>query len=94
MTLASTTAVAPQTGQEGRTKNSVMATTLIGAHAFEHLYAHSIPLLAPIILADLGANATLGLLIPAIRSIFGESAVLSEDSLWTCITTGWHGSCP
>ena len=57
--------------QEGRTKNSVMATTLIGAHAFEHLYAHSIPLLAPIILADLGVSATFGLLIPAIRSIFG-----------------------
>ena len=69
--MASTAAIAPPTGQEGRTKNSVMATTLIGAHAFEHLYAHSIPLLAPIILADLGANATLGLLIPAIRSIFG-----------------------
>lgn len=69
--MATTTAVAPQTGQEGRTKNSVLATTLIGAHAFEHLYAHSIPLLAPIILADLGVNATLGLLIPAIRSIFG-----------------------
>ncbi len=69
--MATTSAVAPQTGQEGRTKNSVLATTLIGAHAFEHLYAHSIPLLAPIILADLGVNATLGLLIPAIRSIFG-----------------------
>ncbi|MDE2938326.1 MAG: MFS transporter [Chloroflexota bacterium] len=69
--MATTTAVAPPTGQEGRTKNSVLATTLIGAHAFEHLYAHSIPLLAPIILADLGVNATLGLLIPAIRSIFG-----------------------
>ena len=69
--MASTTAVAPQTGQEGRTKSSVLATTLIGAHAFEHLYAHSIPLLAPIILADLGVSITLGLLIPAIRSVFG-----------------------
>ncbi len=69
--MAATTAVAPQMDQEGRTKNSVMATTLIGAHAFEHLYAHSIPLLAPIILADLGVSATFGLLIPAIRSIFG-----------------------
>lgn len=69
--MAATTIVAPPTDQEGRTKNSVLATTLIGAHAFEHLYAHSIPLLAPIILADLGVNATLGLLIPAIRSIFG-----------------------
>ncbi len=69
--MATTAVVNPQSGQEGRTKNSVLATTLIGAHAFEHLYAHSIPLLAPIILADLGVNATLGLLIPAIRSIFG-----------------------
>lgn len=69
--MATSAAIAPQQGQEGRTKNSVMATTLIGAHAFEHLYAHSIPLLAPIILADLGVNASLGLLIPAIRSVFG-----------------------
>ena len=69
--MATSAVIAPQQGQEGRTKNSVMATTLIGAHAFEHLYAHSIPLLAPIILADLGVNASLGLLIPAIRSIFG-----------------------
>lgn len=69
--MAATTTVAPPTGQEGRTKDSVLATTLIGAHAFEHLYAHSIPLLAPIILADLGVSITLGLLIPAIRSVFG-----------------------
>ena len=28
-----------------RTKGSVMETTLAGAHAFEHLYAHSIPII-------------------------------------------------
>ena len=71
MTVATTTMPTPPVEQEGRTKNSVLATTLIGAHAFEHLYAHSIPLLAPIILADLGMSSALGLLIPAIRSVFG-----------------------
>ena len=69
--MATTTMPTPPVEQEGRTKNSVLATTLIGAHAFEHLYAHSIPLLAPIILADLGMSSALGLLIPAIRSVFG-----------------------
>ena len=73
MIVAASTAAAPGQDLEpaNLTNKSVMATTVIGAHAFEHLYAHSIPLLAPIILADLGTSATFGLLIPAIRSVFG-----------------------
>ena len=54
-----------------RTKGSVMATTLIGAHAFEHLYAHSIPLLATVIAADLGLGALQVGAIVAVRSVFG-----------------------
>ncbi len=69
--MAATTAVAPQMGQEGRTKDSVMATTVIGAHAFEHFYAHTIPFLAAIIAADLGLGAFQVGLIVVVRSIFG-----------------------
>ena len=58
-------------GQEGRTKDSVMATTVIGAHAFEHFYAHTIPFLAAIIAADLGLGAFQVGLIVVVRSIFG-----------------------
>jgi MFS family permease len=67
---ASTTAAAPLE-QDNRTKNSVMATTVIGAHSFEHIYAHSIPFLAAIIAADLGLGALQVGLIVAVRSIFG-----------------------
>ncbi len=68
--MAATAALAP-TGQEGRTKNSVMATTVIGAHAFEHFYAHTIPFLAAIIAADLSLGAFQVGLIVVVRSIFG-----------------------
>ena len=75
MTVAASTAAAPpigqEGGQEGRTKNSVMATTVIGAHAFEHFYAHTIPFLAAIIAADLGLGAFQVGLIVVVRSIFG-----------------------
>ena len=54
-----------------RTKGSVMATTLIGAHAFEHLYAHSIPLLITVIAADLELGALQVGAVVAVRSIFG-----------------------
>ena len=48
-----------------------MATTVIGAHAFEHFYAHTIPFLAAIIAADLGLGAFQVGLIVVVRSIFG-----------------------
>ena len=69
--MASTTTTAPQLGGVKRTKNSVMATTVIGAHAFEHFYAHTIPFLATIIAADLGLGAFQVGLIVVVRSIFG-----------------------
>ena len=75
MTVAASTAAAPpigqEGGQEGRTKNWVMATTVIGAHAFEHYYAHTIPFLAPFIAADLGLGAFQVGLIVVVRSLFG-----------------------
>lgn len=69
--MASTAVVAPQSSQEPGTKNSVMATTVIGAHAFEHFYAHTIPFLAAIIAADLNLGAFQVGLIVVVRSIFG-----------------------
>ena len=66
-TAATTTTQAP----ERRTKDGVMATTVIGAHAFEHFYAHTIPFLAAIIAADLNLGAFQVGLIVVVRSIFG-----------------------
>ena len=54
-----------------RTKGSVMATTVIGAHAFEHLYAHSIPVLILAISTELGLGALQVGVVVAVRSIFG-----------------------
>ncbi len=39
-----------------RTNDSVMATTLIGAHGLEHMYGHSFPVLVTAIYADLGLD--------------------------------------
>ncbi len=69
--MAATSVAVPPAGQEERTRNSVMATTVIGAHAFEHFYAHTIPFLAAIIAADLGLGAFQVGLIVVVRSVFG-----------------------
>ena len=56
---------------EPRTKGSVMATTLVGAHAFEHLYAHSIPVIILAIITEFELGALSVGAVVAIRSIFG-----------------------
>ena len=56
---------------EPRTKGSVMATTLVGAHAFEHLYAHSIPIIILAIITEFELGALSVGAVVAIRSIFG-----------------------
>ncbi len=71
----------PSPAAEPRTKGSVMATTLIGAHAFEHLYAHSIPVLTTVIAADLGLGALQVGYIVAVRSIFGGLTSVSGGVL-------------
>ena len=53
--MAETLTVAPPQ-QAGQTKDSVMATTLIGAHGLEHLYGHSFPVLVTALYTDLGLN--------------------------------------
>ena len=62
---------APGSGSVPRTKGSVMATTLIGAHAFEHLYAHSIPVIILAIITEFELGALSVGAVVAIRSIFG-----------------------
>ena len=83
--MASAAGISPSQPQaqdvEPRTKGSVMATTLIGAHAFEHLYAHSIPLLATVIAIDLGLGALQVGLIVVVRSIFGGLTSVSGGVL-------------
>ena len=54
-----------------RTRGSVMATTLVGAHAFEHLYAHSIPIIILAIITEFELGALSVGAVVAIRSIFG-----------------------
>ena len=48
-----------------------MATTLVGAHAFEHLYAHSIPIIILAIITEFELGALSVGAVVAIRSIFG-----------------------
>ena len=73
--MAQAAGVSPiQTGTQGaepRTKGSVMATTLVGAHAFEHLYAHSIPIIILAIITEFELGAIGVGAVVAIRSIFG-----------------------
>ena len=48
-----------------------MATTLVGAHAFEHLYAHSIPIIILAITTECELGALSVGAVVVIRSIFG-----------------------
>ncbi|MQF67812.1 hypothetical protein FIM07_05170 [SAR202 cluster bacterium AD-802-F09_MRT_200m] len=54
-------AIDPQTIADGnRTKDSVMATTVIGAHALEHMYGRAFLVLIPQIYIALGLAPKLG----------------------------------
>jgi MFS family permease len=58
---------APSAGGR-RTGNGVLASTLIGAHGFEHLISNSIPLLTTVMAVDLGLGALQVGAIVAVRS--------------------------
>ena len=58
---------APAAGDR-RTGNRVLASTLIGAHGFEHLISNSIPLLTTVMAVDLGLGALQVGAIVAVRS--------------------------
>ena len=54
-----------------RTKDSVMATTLIGAHGLEHMYAHSFPVLVTAIYESLGLDPIQAGVLSTVRSLTG-----------------------
>ena len=66
--MAETITVAPPE-QVDQTKDSVMATTLIGAHGLEHMYGHSFPVLVTALYDDLGLNPVQAGLLFAVRQI-------------------------
>ena len=72
-----------------RTKGSVMATTLVGAHAFEHLYAHSIPIIILAIITEfeLGRIECGGCSCHSFH-IRRHHQHQPGGSWWTCSTTG------
>ena len=75
--MAETATVAPPQ-QVNRTKNSVMATSLIGAHGLEHMYGHSFPVLVTALYADLGLDPIQAGLLGAVRQL--SSGVTSMAS--------------
>ena len=52
-----------------RTNDSVMATTLIGAHGLEHMYGHSFAVLITEIYRDLGLDPIQAGILAAVRQI-------------------------
>ncbi len=66
--MAETLTVAPPQ-QANRTKNSVTATTLIGAHGLEHMYGHSFAVLVTALYADLGLDPIQAGLLSAVRQL-------------------------
>ena len=66
--MAETVTVAPPQ-QVNQTKDSVMATSLIGAHGLEHLYGHSFPVLVTALYTDLGLNPIQAGLLFAVRQL-------------------------
>jgi len=66
--LAETLTVAPPQ-HANQTKNSVMATTLIGAHGLEHMYGHSFAVLVTALYADLGLDPIQAGLLSAVRQL-------------------------
>lgn len=59
------------TDEPKRTKDSVMATTLIGAHGLEHMYAHSFPVLVTAIYESLGLDPIQAGVLSAVRQLTG-----------------------
>ena len=55
--------------EQPRTKDSVMATSLIGAHGLEHMYGHSFPVLVTALYADLGLDPIQAGLLSATRQL-------------------------
>ena len=64
--------VTPDVSTEpGRARNSVMATTVIGAHGLEHMYAHSFNVILPAIYDSMGLVPIQGALLLVVRRLSG-----------------------
>ena len=59
------------TDEPKRTKDSVMATTLIGAHGLEHMYAHSFPVVVTAIYESLGLDPIQAGVLSTVRQLTG-----------------------
>ena len=57
--------------QRGRTSDKTMATTLIGTHGLEHIYAHSFPVLVTAIYESLALNPLQFGVMLAVRQLSG-----------------------
>jgi len=62
-------AVPGLTAEQPQTKDSVMATSLIGAHGLEHMYGHSFPVLVTALYADLGLDPIQVGVLSAVRQL-------------------------
>ena len=92
--VQATAPAAPETATR-RTKNGVMATTIITAHGFEHLFSNTIPLLTTQIALDLELTSLQVGAIVAVRSAFaGITSVSGGDSFPICSIIEWPGCCP
>ena len=73
-------AINPQTvsnAQGNRTKDSVMATTVIGAHALEHMYGRAFLVLIPQIYIALGLAPIQAGLLDAVRQLSGGATSMT-----------------
>ena len=61
-----------------RTNDSVMATTLIGAHGLEHMYGHSFAVLVTEIYKDLGLDPIQAGVLSAVRQLTGGLTSVSS----------------
>ena len=69
---------APVTESSRRTNDSVMATTLIGAHGLEHMYGHSFAVLVTEIYKDLGLDPIQAGVLSAVRQLTGGLTSVSS----------------
>ena len=71
MVEAAESVPAPTKPQRGRTSDKTMATTLIGSHGLEHIYAHSFPVLVTAIYESLALNPLQFGVMLAVRQLSG-----------------------
>ena len=65
------TVPAPARQEGGRTSDKTMATTLIGAHGLEHIYAHSFPVLVTAIYESMALDPIQAGVMSAVRQLTG-----------------------